>query len=66
MFSILIGIYMEEGQKTKALNVAIPEDIHTATKFLALRDKTTMQEVTTKALISYLIKKKVFNKPQER
>lgn len=57
---------MEEGQKTKALNVSIPEDVHTATKFLALRDKTTMQDVTTKALISYLIKKKVLSKPQER
>lgn len=57
---------MEEGPKTKALNVSIPEDIHTATKFLALRDKTTMQEVTTKALISYLIKKKVLNKPPGR
>lgn len=57
---------MEEGPKTKALNVSIPEEIHTATKFLALRDKTTMQEVTTKALISYLIKKKVLGKSQGR
>lgn len=57
---------MKEGPKTKALNVSIPEDIHLATKFLALRDKTTMQDVVTKALTSYLIKKKVLIKPQER